>query len=192
MVADVAEAAHGSATTNHTVQGELPAATAAQITAIVDSYTSGSGHRIPDTAKELDAILPGVTIAGAREYVAETDDVFFIGRDSTENHIEIKTPKPNYDQARASKRRILRIYAVRHPVKVRAFVGMVYNPNGLYGEYEWPTTKYFLDEEADLMVGREFWNYVGASDATYGELLDCFLEVATRRRQDLLDLLAEV
>jgi hypothetical protein len=133
-----------------------------------------------------------VASPGPTDAVHEKDDVFFTGDDGFENHVEIKTPKPNYDQGRASKRRILRILAARSKVDVRAFVGMPYNPNGYLGEYSWPTTKYMLDMSVDLKVGREFWNFVGNNDDTYNELLDCFLEVAGGRKADLLDLLKEV
>jgi hypothetical protein len=192
LVADIAQAAHGNGRANHFVNGSIPAATAAQINAIVEHYTSGSGHTMPNTTSELSAILPGVGSPGARETVREKDDVYFVGNDGIENHIEIKTPKPNYDQGRRSKRRILRIHAVCAPTNVRAFVGMPYNPNGRHGTYEWPTTKYFLDPMRDLKVGIEFWNYVGDSSDTYDLLLDCFLEVSRARRAELLALIEEV
>lgn len=192
MAADIARGAHGNAETNYSVTGAIPVVTANQIESIVASYTSGDGHATPDTATELGLILPGVASPGPTDAVHEKDDVFFSDSGGFENHIEIKTPKPNYDQGRASKRRILRILAARSTVDVRAFVGMPYNPNGYLGEYSWPTTKYMLDMSADLKVGREFWNFVGSSTATYDELLDCFLEVANARKADLLDLLREV
>jgi Type II restriction endonuclease, TdeIII len=191
MAADIARAAHGNAETNHSVMGSIPAATSNQIAGIVSSYTTGEGHQMPDTTEELGVILPGAKAPGAQEVVHEKDDVFFNGH-GVENHVEIKTPKPNYDQGRGSKRRILRIHAVRHPTTVKAFVGLPYNPNGLLGTYEWPVTKYFLDFERDLMVGEQFWNYVGSDAATYDELLDCFLGVSVARKKDLLDLLREV
>jgi len=192
MAADIARGAFGNAETNYSVTGSIPVVTANQIEGIVTSYTTGAGHATPDTQKELALILPGVASPGPKDAVNETDDVFFQGSDGFENHIEIKTPKPNYDQGRASKRRILRILAARSHVDVRALVGMPYNPNGLLGDYMWPTTKYMLDLGADLKVGRGFWNYVGDSPDTYDELMDCFLEVAAARKPDLLELLREV
>jgi Type II restriction endonuclease, TdeIII len=192
MAADIARAAHGNAETNFSVTGSIPVVTANQIEGIVTSYTTGKGHATPDTEGELSLILPGVASPGPRDDVNEKDDVFFIGGDGFENHIEIKTPKPNYDQGRASKRRILRILAARNEVDVRAFVGMPYNPNGWLGTYTWPTTKYMLDLDVDLKIGADFWNFVGGSEETYDQLLDCFYEVATSRKKDLLNLLREV
>jgi hypothetical protein len=196
MVKDIAAATHPVVERNHSVTGQIPAPTAQQIEGIVQSYTSGSGHQTPDTGSELAQILPGVRSPGARETVQETDDVYFVTASGQENHLEIKTAKPNYDQGKNMKRRILRIHAVRAAmapaVEVRALVGMPYNPNGRYGAYQWPTTKYFLDASHDYLVGAEFWNYVGASSNTYDELLDCFLEVAVARRQDMLSLLEGV
>lgn len=192
MAADIARGAYGNAQTNFSVRGSIPVVTANQIEGIVTSYTTGDGHATPETRKELDLILPGIASPGPQDSVNEKDDVFFVGSDGFENHIEIKTPKPNYDQGRASKRRILRILAARNGVNVRAFVGMPYNPNGWLGSYTWPTTKYMLDFSADLKVGQEFWNFIGDSDDTYDELLNCFFEVAVSRKSDLLALLSEV
>lgn len=191
MAASVARAAYGGGTAGVFVTGTIPAVTENAINDIVLAYTSGSGHPSPDTSKELKAILPTVTFPGARATVREKDDLFFT-RATVENHIEIKTPKLNYDQGRAAKRRILRIHAVKAPTVVEVFVGLPYNPNGLFGVYQWPTTKYFLDPSRDLKIGREFWNYVGDSSDTYEELLDCFLTVANARRTDLIKLLEEV
>jgi Type II restriction endonuclease, TdeIII len=189
IAGDIARTTHGNAEVGHFVEGQIPASTASHIDAICIGYTSGDGHGVPDTAAELAAILPGVTAPGAREDIREKDDVFYVATDGVENHIEIKTPKPNYDQMRAAKRRILRIHSVRAPKKVRAFVGMPYNPNGFYGEYGWPTTKYFVDDSQDLLVGEKFWNYIGSSNHTYEELMDCFLAVSEHRRKELVFLL---
>ena len=192
MAADIGRAAVGNAETNYSVVGSIPVVTANQIEGIITSYTTGAGHAIPNTEKELELILPGIASPGPKDAVSETDDVFFVGGDGFENHIEIKTPKPNYDQGRASKRRILRILAARSSVNARAFVGLPYNPNGLLGDYTWPTTKYMLDFNVDLKVGKDFWNFVGDSPDTYDNLMDCFLEVAVARKPDLLELLSEV
>ena len=189
IAGDIARATHGNAEVGYFVAGQIPAATANQIDALCADYTSGDDHGSPNTPNELALILAGVAAPGAKEDVREKDDVFYVDGDGTENHLEIKTPKPNYDQMRAAKRRILRLHAVRAPTKIRAFVGMPYNPNGLFGEYGWPTTKYFVDFETDLLVGRDFWNFVGKSDNTYEELLQCFLEVAEERRDELVRLL---
>jgi hypothetical protein len=137
-----------------------------------------------------------VNLPGPRDVYEEKDDVFFIGGDQVENHVEIKTPKPNYDQGRASKRRILRVTASRVAAgldrsQVHAFVGFPYNPNGFFGDYNWPVTKYFLSA-SDYLIGRSFWNHVGASDTTYDDLLDCYMEVARARKAELLALLTEV
>jgi hypothetical protein len=190
IAGDIATATHGNAIVGYIVTGQIPANTANQIDAICMAYTSGVGHRTPDTNAELAAIIPGVGGPGARDDIREKDDIFYVATDGTENHLEIKTPKPNYDQMRAAKRRILRILAARSAVpKVKAFVGMPYNPNGFFGEYGWPTTKYFADFTTDILVGREFWNYVGNRPDTYDELLDCFLEVAKTRKKELTELL---
>jgi len=189
IAGDIAMATHGNAEVGYFVEGQIPAAASNQIDALCADYTSGDDHGRPHTEDELKLILASVMAPGAREIVREKDDVFYVSNDGVEIHLEIKTPKPNYDQMRAAKRRILRLHAVRAPKSVKAIVGMPYNPNGLFGEYGWPTTKYFVDFDHDILVGRDFWNFVGDSSDTYEGLLECFLEVAEQRRTELVALL---
>lgn len=189
IAGDIARATHGNAEVGYFVSGAIPAATAAQIDALCADYTSGDEHGSPNTLDELRVILAGVGGPGARETVREKDDLYYMSNDGVEHHIEIKTSKPNYDQMRAAKRRILRLHAVRSPTKIKAFVGLPYNPNGLFGDYGWPTTKYFIDFNSDILIGPAFWNHLGDSEETYEHLLQCFLEVAEERRDELLGLL---
>lgn len=186
---EIAEATHGNGQHSYDVTGQLPVVTTQAIEGIVNSYRDRP-RKLPDTDGELAAILPSVSLAGPKETIEERDDAFYVDAAGVENHIEIKTPKPNYDQMKAAKRRILRVYALRAPKKVRAFVGFPYNPNGRFGPYGWPTTGIYLDARRDMLVGEDFWNYVGASADTYAELLDCFYVVGRARRSELLDLLS--
>ncbi len=189
IAAAVANATHGNGEHDHHVTGQISTVTAQSIESIINAYRDRP-RRVPDTTAELTTLLPTTTLAGAREAVDEKDDAFYVDANGVEQHIEIKTPKPNYDQMRAAKRRILRLHSVRAPTVIRAFVGMPYNPNGRYGPYGWPTTPIYLDPTVDLLVGEAFWNYVGDSADTYGELLDCFLEVGRTRKMELLRLMA--
>lgn len=189
IAAMIARETYGNGEHDYVVTGSIPAVTATAIESIINAYRD-SPRRQPDTPTELEAILPSVGLAGPSEAVSEKDDAYFVTPDGVEHHVEIKTPKPNYDQMRAAKRRILRISAVRHPTPVRAFVGMPYNPNGRYGPYGWPVTSIYLDMSVDLLVGSDFWNYIGNSSETYDELLDCFYEVGATHRADLIRLLA--
>jgi hypothetical protein len=190
VTAAIAKATYGNGEFNHMVTGSIPASTATAIEATINAYRD-TPRRQPNTKAELAAILPTVELAGPKESVSEKDDAFYIDADGVEHHVEIKTPKPNYDQMRAAKRRILRIHAVRQPTHVHAFVGMPYNPNGRYGPYGWPVTAIYLDPSIDLLVGEAFWNYVGNSPDTYEQLLDCFYEVGRQRKAELISLLAK-
>jgi len=190
VVADIALATHGNGLFSHDVHGSFSAVAGTAIESVVNSYRD-KPRRKPDTHSELLSIMPAVSLAGAQETVVERDDAFYIDGHGVEHHIEIKTPKPNYDQMRAAKRRILRLHASQGDKQIRAFVGMPYNPNGRYGQYGWPTTSIFLDLSVDLLVGEEFWNYVGAAADTYDEMLECFYEVGQSRKFELLSLLTK-
>ena len=186
---DIAHATHDNGQHGHNVSGKLPVVTTQAIEGIVNSYRD-KPRKLPDTNAELAAILPSVSLAGPQEDIEERDDAYYVDAAGVENHIEIKTPKPNYDQMKAAKRRILRIYALRSKQEARVFVGFPYNPNGRYGPYGWPTTGIFLDPQHDMLVGETFWNYIGDSPDTYAELLDCFYVVGRSRRSELIDLLS--
>ena len=189
VAAAIAKATWGNGEFNHMVTGTIPAVTSTAIETMIGSYRARP-RVAPDTASELAALLLSASLCGAQESVSEKDDAYYVDGNGVEHHVEIKTPKPNYDQMKAAKRRILRIHAVRHPTAIKAIVGFPYNPNGRYGPYGWPTTAIYLDPAVDLLVGEEFWNYVGNSADTYSELLDCFYEVGRDRKKDLVALLA--
>lgn len=189
IVAAIAKATYGNSDVNHMVVGRIPAPAIRKIDSICLAYTSGAGHSSPSTANEFKVIKPLLASVSGLEELREKSDAFYVDANGVEHYIEIKTPKPNYDQLRAAKRRILNIQAIRHPATVRAFVGMAYNPNGLLCDYGWPTTPFFLDPRTDIKIGREFWNYVGSSADTYEELIDCFHTVAVARRTELTALL---
>lgn len=193
MVADIAQATWGNGKYNHKVRQGIPVNVSNTIDAFIASYTD-SPRTVPDTGAELAAILPGVPGPGATVDLREKSDAHYVDAHGVEHYVEMKTPKPNYDQLRNAKRRILRLHAMRvragvQQDKVRAFVGMPYNPNGRHGNYGWPTTPIFLDMLTDLKIGPDFWNYLGDSPDTYDELLDCFYEVGRNRRAQLLTLL---
>ncbi|MCX6811593.1 MAG: TdeIII family type II restriction endonuclease [Candidatus Berkelbacteria bacterium] len=52
---------------------------------------------------------------------------------------------------------------------------MAYNPYEPE-DYSWPLPKNYLKEGEDLLVGKQFWDFLG-EEGTYKELLQIFEEV---------------
>ena len=124
--------------------------------------------------------------------VYENNDVRFVTRgEGIEYNFEIKTPKPNYDQCIAMRRRLLNIYTIRRfqgvPAdRVWAGVGFTYNPNGEGKNYSWPVIPYFLSE-ADYYVGQEFWSLVTGCRETMNILIDEMRQVMSPVRNQIAD-----
>lgn len=196
IAADIAKATYGNGEHDYRFAGSISTETLAQIESIVASYKAKSGIQ-PQTEKELEKLGEVIESSNADLRRELKSDVFFIDHEGYENYLEIKTPMPNYDTCAAVKTRILTVYALRHGASnpVRALVVFPHNPNGLVGEYAWPPSKYFLDPTRDWyakgkrLMGPGLWNFIGNSDDTYDELLECFYQVSLERKEQLSSLL---
>lgn len=113
-----------------------------------------------------------------RRRTAETVDLF-LERDSKEFYIELKSVKPNKNEMRAAKQDLLNVLAIRQKVKnpddVHVYLALPFNPY-FSGQYRRWTVTSFFEVGEDLMVGREFWDFVGGEGA-YEDLLGVFKEV---------------
>ncbi len=196
IAADIARETYGNGEHDYHFTGNISGGVLARIESIVNSYKAHPPVT-PNTQMELEdlrGIIARTTATIPREIKS---DVFFVDHEGHENYLEIKTPMPNYDQCLAIKTRILTIHALRSGagVAVRALAVFPHNPNGLVGRYAWPPLRYFLDPRMDWaarghsLMGAGLWNFVGNSEDTYEDLLDCFYEVSKARKEELLTLL---
>ena len=193
IAADIARATYGNGEHDYHLSGSVPSAALAKIEDIVTKYKQRIGAT-PDTVAELAQLSP--ILASSQVYLDRVvkSDVFFIDHEGFENYLEIKTSMPNYDQCASMKTRILTIYCMRWAQipKVRALNVFPHNPNGMLGVYSWPPLRYFLDPNHDWyargnkLMGAGLWNFVGNSNDTYEELLECFYQVSINRRDELL------
>jgi len=113
-----------------------------------------------------------------RRRTSETVDLF-LEVDNKEFYMELKSVKPNKNEMRAAKQDLLNVLAMRQKgkdiEKVYVYLALPFNPY-FTGQYRrWTVTKFFKTSE-DLLVGKEFWDFVGGKDA-YEELLEIFKEV---------------
>ena len=104
-------------------------------------------------------------------------DLFILRADQSEVYFEMKTVKPNKNTFRDMKRDILMIMAMCCQQNAQAYAAMSYNPAG-EGNIYTPDYNEFLELGTDLIVGREFWNFIG-DEQTYDELLEIAQDVGT-------------
>jgi type II restriction enzyme len=130
-----------------------------------------SKKRIPNIKKEIKEVLK---VSGTGESSTQIADLFIVDSNNNEVYIEIKTAKPNKGEAEKTKRAMLKIVALRNkPVIV--FVGMAYNPYEPE-KFSWPLPLNYLKLGEDLLLGKEFWDFLGGG-GTYEALLTVFGEI---------------
>ena len=97
--------------------------------------------------------------------------------------IEIKSPKPNKDQTRQTKEKFLFLLATYLNSKV--YYALPYNPYGKRKEnYRWSFTKMFFDMDKEVLIGKEFWDFLGGKN-TYEEILKIFRSVGEKKGKDI-------
>ncbi|MCW3137091.1 hypothetical protein DRN80_05625 [Methanosarcinales archaeon] len=97
--------------------------------------------------------------------------------------IEIKSPKPNKDQTRQTKEKFLFLIAT-YP-KSKVYYALPYNPYGERKEnYRWSFTKMFFDLNNEILVGKEFWDFLGGEN-TYEEILRIFKSVGEAKGKEI-------
>lgn len=129
---------------------------------------------------DIPTIEPGGV---ARELIA---DLLLVDPEGVEYFIEIKSPKPNKDQTRRTKEKLL-IFRAKGG---RAFLALPYNPWGDDpSTYKWGFTWQFFSPE-EVLIGRDFWDFIGGP-GTYVELLGAFEEVGKEARGIIAELFRE-
>lgn len=158
------------------LEGEITPREQAKIDDILKDLELGTREiNIEDAKREL---LDSFNENDSRRRTSETVDLFLeVG--NKEFYFELKSVKPNKNEMRAAKQDLLNILAMRQKVRdtkdVYVFLALPFN-SYFSGPYRrWTVTRFFKAEE-DLLVGNEFWDFVGGN-GSYEELLGVFGEV---------------
>lgn len=168
---------HANGESNYTLTGTIPNATLSTISAIVSDLRSGVRSMNGNYPQFCQMIRSGY--AGDLVQRSARLDLFYRDGQDGENYFEIKSPKPNRGQCWEATERLLLVHGLRasHNGHVRAYYGMPYNP---YGEektaYAWHHAVELLDINNQVLIGREFWDFIGGA-GTYEELLALFEEI---------------
>lgn len=128
-------------------------------------------RRRPDWDAEVAEVFAAAS--GSKEQCRVIVDVA-IG-DSSEAHAshdyyEIKSPKPNSDQTKVSKEKMLKLTAMER--RRCAYYALPFNPYGTRATYAWSPPGRWFDMKKDgvVLIGVEFWERLGGS-GTWDDLL---------------------
>ncbi len=113
----------------------------------------------------------------------------WLNKNNTEFFISIKTVKPNLDQTEKAKSDMLLLKA--HDPNCQVYFGLFYNPGGEErSEYNWtiPSSIFDMLKDPVVLIGADYWNFLGEHKDTYINLLDVFKKVGEETRKKISDL----
>jgi type II restriction enzyme len=140
----------------------------------------------PDKQQEIELIRN--SLSGNFNQLKTSNVDLFIERANGEQFlIELKTAKPNKDNFKDFKRKLLEWVGIaltqNRNANVHTLIAIPYNPYEPKPYERW-TMKGMLDLENELKVAEEFWDFLGGKGA-YDDLLDCFEAVGLELRPEI-------
>jgi len=153
---------------------------------IMNSLTLGS---TPNKQKEIELIRAAVLKGHTNKMKTVKVDLYLETFDGEMFFFDLKTAKPNISNFKDFKRTLLEwvgIALTDNPnAKVNSLIAIPYNPYEPQPYERW-TIKGMLDDKEELLVGKEFWDFLGGNDV-YEDLLDCFEQVGIILRPEIDD-----
>jgi hypothetical protein len=141
-----------------------------------------------DIERETEAVLRANAQNGRVQNEGRIAD-FYMLRNGVEHYFEIKTVKPNIDVFAKSKSKLLEWIARRRKA-VKVFLAFPYNPYHPQ-PYDRFTLQGLLVPGKDILVGKDYWDYLGGAD-TYEQLLVLFDITGKRYRKQISRKIKEV
>lgn len=165
--------------TQYHVGGTLNDGQNAVIRRIVGELRTGA--RKVNKIQEIKEILSISPSSGRHEKHNDIADVY-LRKGSKEWLFDIKTVKPNIGNFGDFKAKLLE-WVARKRISCHTMLALPYNP---YGDepYSWFTQSGFIDPKEEIMIGREYWDFLGGT-GTYDELLQIFEDSGMLVRADL-------
>jgi len=131
-----------------------------------------SGIRNANKDKEIIDILKTQNTSGKK--ISQRVDLYLKDKNNLEYLIELKTAKPNINEFTSIKRKLLEWTAISNK-PINTLVCIPYNPYFPERYQRW-TLKGLFDINKEILVGEEFWDFLGGNN-TFNELLDIFTDV---------------
>ena len=178
----------------HSTTGRFSSGAQTEITRIINDLTSGNSN--PNHATELAQIRSNLQAGEIVEKGLRKVDIF-LSHGDTRFLIDLKTVKPNIDGFEKHKQNLLEWAATilyQDPsLDVRTIIAIPYNPYEPNPYSRWTLRGMLeIENQSQLMVGEEFWNFLAGGRDIYQDLLDCFENVGYRMRDEIDDYFKEL
>jgi len=151
---------------------------------IINNLTVGT---LPNKNKEIELIRESVNTGKINNIKTVKADLFMEDEQGVQYLIDLKTAKPNISNFKDFKRTLLEwvgIALTNNPnLEINTLIAIPYNPYEPQPYERW-TIKGMLDDKYELMVGKEFWDFIGG-DGAYEEILDCFESAGIKMRPEI-------
>jgi len=181
IAAVIAEEIHAEVRQPLDVSGSIPVLSREFITQRIGQLERREAA--PDAHYESEQILAHF---GENVSASTRIDLYIRGHDDREHFFEIKSGKPNKGQCIEMKQRLMTALAIRRSESASVWWGIPYNPYGL-GPYLHAFALPFFDFEREVMLGEQFWDFVGGVGA-YEELLQVYRRVGEEFSEGLREL----
>ena len=179
---------------SHNVIGRFSSGAQTEIARIMNGLTSASRrHNHADEIAQIRSKLE--TGEEVTKKLRKAD--IFLSRGNTRFLIDLKTVKPNISGFEKHKQDMLEWAAsILHQdpsLDVRTIIAIPYNPYEPEPYSRWTLRGMLeIENQSQLMVGEEFWNFLAGGQDIYQDLLDCFENVGFRMRDDINDYFKEL
>ncbi|MFQ6002393.1 MAG: TdeIII family type II restriction endonuclease [Candidatus Zixiibacteriota bacterium] len=175
----IGEERKGIAKTNYKLTGEIHQAQLSTIQKIVYELEHRVGRDIrrrPNWKMEKKEVRESPKDKLVN--VEVISDLFVKEKNGREFYFELKSSRPNADQSRVSKEKMLKIYAMKKDEPHEVYFALPDNPYRTKEEYDHPYPKRYFDmcDTTSVLMGKDFWDKLGGEN-TYEELLAIFIEV---------------
>lgn len=141
----------------------------------------------PNKTAEIELIRKSVNIGKINNIKTVKADLFLEDAKGVQYLFDLKTAKPNISNFKDFKRTLLEwvgIVLTKNPnLKINTLIAIPYNPYDPQPYERW-TIKGMLDDKYELMVGKEFWDFIGG-DGAYEDILNCFESAGIKMRPEI-------
>ena len=187
VASEIAEGTFEKVALQYNVGTELSSSAQEAVTEIMNGLSAGT--RDPSHTEEIQQIRNNIGIGHVVRKRLRKADVF-LSDGNTLFLIDLKTAKPNMSSFEKYKQDMLEwAAAVLHQdenVNVRTIIAIPYNPYEPRPYNRWTMRGMLeIDNQSQLMVGKEFWNFLAGGQDIYEDLLHCFESVGRRMREEI-------
>lgn len=161
---------------------------------LIDTIIQGliTSTREPNFKNEAKEIFNSISKTNLGEKRSVKVDLFIRMANGSEFFFDVKTVKPNKDNAESNKKKILTWLALRMSQEscnekltnlISAAIALPYNPYEPQPYNRW-TTRIVHEYGKDLLVGNDFWDLLGG-EGTYIELLEVFQDTGLKKHHEI-------